>query len=429
MFAAFILATCSTLVDSTCSSQTHLLDESCLWFDEASRGAGTKLGSTKALVLPDRGQFAEVTVEWWLLWLKEISPHNRDQTVLTDSLCVGDVKSQVEGLDCEPKANNLRLFLNSKLPGVNLVLDKNKPQNATFELPDWTPEQTAPQQTHWTHYALAYSTKNARAELYINGELQPGGHFDHALPMTLGPALIGDWLATDQGLSGCLRELRFWKKQLNAEEIKNAMTCTANSSETLIAAYPFKHDLEDASGNGLHATGTPKFASPLDLWHTTQMLEALPSSSAPPASAGADCTIDGWTEWTACSKSCDGGFQVKEPLVRTYPMQGGAPCPPMRMRVCSTADCDALESQLAAYSTILKGKDRDVRVIMWASGLLLAVAAGIITLYRTKAVALAKEIDTTHELQFEMANSKSGTTESPMHAQGLDNDDDDDASF
>jgi hypothetical protein len=403
-----MLLTWAALLCSACSPRTHILDESCIWFDEQ--------GGTTGLVLPDRGEVSELTVEWWLIWMKEGNVHHHDQTVLTNSLCVGSDKPQeVEGMDCESTANYLRLHLSSKEPNFRLSLEKNDPQNATFPLPTWKRENIAPQHTRWTHYALSYSATRAKAELFVNGELQSHSNsFDRAVPVDLGPALVGDWIATDQGLRGCVRELRFWKKQLNKDQVQNAMNCQANKSKDLIAAYPFKHDIEDVSGNGFHATGIPKFASPLDLWHTTQVLEP-PSTPPSPSPGGMDCVIGHWNDWTACSKSCGGGFQVKEPHIMTYPRQGGKQCPSMRMRVCSTANCGALESQLAAYASILNGKERDVKIIMYCSALSLAVAVVVIVLYRKKAVALAKEIDTTHELQFEMANASGGMPKSPLH--------------
>jgi hypothetical protein len=53
-----------------------------------------------------------------------------------------------------------------------------------------------------------------------------------------------------------------------------------------------------------------------------------------------DCVVGYWSDWTTCSKSCDGGNRTRTRPIITPPRDGGAPCPETKQtEKCNTQDC------------------------------------------------------------------------------------------
>ena len=56
-----------------------------------------------------------------------------------------------------------------------------------------------------------------------------------------------------------------------------------------------------------------------------------------------DCAWDSFDEWSSCSKSCDGGIQLRSRRVMTYEANGGATCAgsSSETQICNTGSCPA----------------------------------------------------------------------------------------
>ena len=66
----------------------------------------------------------------------------------------------------------------------------------------------------------------------------------------------------------------------------------------------------------------------------------IPPAPAPaPAPEPMDCSGE-WSEWSECTKDCDGGTQFRTWTTLQNPVHGGAACPePTETRVCNTNEC------------------------------------------------------------------------------------------
>ena len=54
-----------------------------------------------------------------------------------------------------------------------------------------------------------------------------------------------------------------------------------------------------------------------------------------------DCVVSGWSGWTGCSASCGGGTQMTNPIITTYAVGNGNPCPAPKTQPCNTHACPA----------------------------------------------------------------------------------------
>jgi hypothetical protein len=54
-----------------------------------------------------------------------------------------------------------------------------------------------------------------------------------------------------------------------------------------------------------------------------------------------DCKINGWDDWTECSMNCAGGVQYQNPKITQQAADGGIPCPKPKARNCNTQSCHA----------------------------------------------------------------------------------------
>jgi hypothetical protein len=261
-------------------------------------------------------------------------------------------------------------------------------------------------QERWVHLSVSHDVEKKDVHLYVNGKLEDTRIFQKSKEIRLSVAHIGDWPGSDRGMNGCMRELRFWSRVLTAEEIASTMHCTANTADTgLIAAYPLRTDLVDVSNNEFSAAGSPKFAEPMDLWHKVQTTGGSTAAEIGTVSCNGE-----WEEWTACSKSCGGGFQVQEPHVLAASEVGGKTCLPMTLRTCNEIKCEVVEAKIEQSETT----QGSVAVIAAICGIIITLAFGAMCVYRRKATTLAKELENTHDLQFEMSNVK-GRQQSDAH--------------
>ena len=55
----------------------------------------------------------------------------------------------------------------------------------------------------------------------------------------------------------------------------------------------------------------------------------------------ADCTWSRWGEWGTCTKTCDGGVQLRSRIISQQAKEGGAPCKPLstEMQACNVDAC------------------------------------------------------------------------------------------
>jgi hypothetical protein len=251
----------------------------------------------------------------------------------------------------------------------------------------------------WVHLSVSHDIVKKDVKLYVNGEHVDTRYFQKTQKVALSVAHIGDWPGSDRGINGCMRELRFWSRVLTTEEIKASMHCTANTTDAgLIAAYPLRTDLGDISKGEFSAAGSPAFAAPMDLWHDVQTMGAVSSM----ATGTIECS-DQWEEWTSCSKSCGGGFQVQEAHIlspsETGTYQQSISCPPMKLRNCNELKCEVVKARIE------QSEDKSSVVVFAAiCGVVLTLVFLMSCFYRRKATTLAKELEDTHDLQFEMSN-------------------------
>ena len=56
-----------------------------------------------------------------------------------------------------------------------------------------------------------------------------------------------------------------------------------------------------------------------------------------------DCVWGGWEAWTTCTKTCNGGVQVRAKIVSNYEENGGAACSgsSIEQKSCNTLSCIA----------------------------------------------------------------------------------------
>jgi hypothetical protein len=53
-----------------------------------------------------------------------------------------------------------------------------------------------------------------------------------------------------------------------------------------------------------------------------------------------DCMVSGWSLFSACSKTCDSGTQLRNRTIIQQPRSSGAPCPPLlNLHKCNTQPC------------------------------------------------------------------------------------------
>ena len=65
---------------------------------------------------------------------------------------------------------------------------------------------------------------------------------------------------------------------------------------------------------------------------------ACPASPIP--SDPVHCLMGGWSEWSVCSKACDGGIQSRSREIVQEPMHNGRPCPDgIEEKDCNTDYC------------------------------------------------------------------------------------------
>jgi hypothetical protein len=394
-------------------SELQLRDESCSHFGDDTTG----------LVLPSRGSHKEFTVQLWIWWVKETHRHEYGLQVLQDSLCFSKEHSaDVPGLKCNFTQDNYLHFQlqhsSSNKLSIGMSLSKNSPVDVNLAFPS---DFIDKREKQWSHLAVTYSSgENSKVEFILNGELVYTKVYAQAKPVTLSMSHVGDWPGYDRGFNGCMRELQFWKRRRSAEEIRTTMLCRANASDPdLIAAYPLKHNLVDSSPSRYDAAGASIFATPMDLWHQTQQVggSSKITSKVAPMSADGDCTVAGWNEWSPCSKSCGAGFQVQEPHIVELPKPGGKQCPSMNIRSCNTVTCTDLVSHLSS-----PGGEDVGQLALGIGTVVLALAALIIYSFRKKTMQLARELDTVHELQFEMSNTEQTAGKGDTGAGGFDGD-------
>ena len=83
-----------------------------------------------------------------------------------------------------------------------------------------------------------------------------------------------------------------------------------------------------------------------------------PPSPQPPVSP--DCTVSGWSDWSACSLTCGGGTQTRTRTVTKQPTAGGQSCPSLTdTQSCNTQGCpvDCVGSWVGCSVTCGTGVD------------------------------------------------------------------------
>lgn len=66
-----------------------------------------------------------------------------------------------------------------------------------------------------------------------------------------------------------------------------------------------------------------------------------PTQSACPA---ADCAWDSWSPWSTCTRTCGGGEQLRNRIIKVMPEPGGRPCEPLpkeELQPCNLWSCEA----------------------------------------------------------------------------------------
>jgi len=67
--------------------------------------------------------------------------------------------------------------------------------------------------------------------------------------------------------------------------------------------------------------------------------------------ARVNCAVEEWTEWSSCTKPCDGGKSDRSRSIWQQPTSDGTPCPALsEERDCNTQGCPAQDCELAEWS-------------------------------------------------------------------------------
>jgi len=156
---------------------------------------------------------------------------------------------------------------------------------------------------------------------------------------------VGDWVPQECSVS-CAGGTQYLTREVLAEP-KGGAECPALQMEQACNDFPCPINCQTDDWSGWSSCskdcggGVMARSRNIEIEPEFGGEECPPTSDAQMCNVGScdvDCTIDDWSEWSPCSKACDGGIQVRRRAELT-PLQGAG--------YCSDPDCFEKTEQCA----------------------------------------------------------------------------------